>query len=209
MIKVLLADDHAIVREGLKRILAETSEFTVVGEAASSPEVLAEARAHRPDIVILDISMPGRGPVETLHEIKRLDAKTRVLFLSMHPESQYAVRLFSEGADGYLSKESAPELLVEALRRVHRGGKYVSPALAEELAQRLAGDYEVLRHERLSDRELQVFRLLGAGKTVTEIGRELNLSPKTISTYRARILEKTGLHSTAEIIHYAVRHGLA
>jgi DNA-binding NarL/FixJ family response regulator len=209
MIKVLLADDHAIVREGLKRILAETSEFTVVGEAASSPEVLAEARAHRPDVVILDISMPGRGPVETLHELKRHDPKIRVLILSMHPESQYAVRLFSEGAAGYLSKESAPELLVEALRKVHRGGKYVSPALAEELAQRLAGDYEVLRHERLSDRELQVFRLLGAGKTVTEIGRELNLSPKTISTYRARILEKTGLHSTAEIIHYAVRHGLA
>jgi DNA-binding NarL/FixJ family response regulator len=209
MIKVLLADDHAIVREGLKRILAETSEFTVVGEAASSPEALAELQAHRPDVVILDISMPGRGPVETLHEIKRLAPKARVLFLSMHPESQYAARLFSEGADGYLSKESAPELLVEALRKIHGGGKYVSPALAEELAQRLAGDYEVLRHERLSDRELQVFRLLGGGKTVTEISRELNLSPKTISTYRTRILEKTGLHSTAEIIHYAVRHGLA
>lgn len=209
MIKVLLADDHAIVREGLKRILAETSEFTVVGEAASSQEALAEARAHRPDVVILDISMPGRGPVETLHEIKRHAPETRVLILSMHPESQYAVRLFSEGADGYLSKESAPELLVEALRRVHRGGKYVSPALAEELAQRLAGDYEVLRHERLSGRELQVFRLLGGGKTVTEIGRELNLSPKTISTYRTRILEKTGLRSTAEIIHYVVQHGLA
>lgn len=209
MIKVLLADDHAIVREGLKRILAETSEFTVVAEAASSPEALAAARAHRPDVVILDISMPGRGPVETLHEIKRLDPRTRVLFLSMHPESQYAVRLFSEGADGYLSKESAPELLVGALRKVHRGGKYVSPALAEELAQRLAGDYEVLIHERLSDRELQVFRLLGGGKTVGEIGRELNLSPKTISTYRTRILEKTGLRTTAEIIHYAVRHGLA
>jgi len=209
MIKVLLADDHAIVREGLKRILAETSEFTVVGEAASSSEVIEGARAHRPDVVILDISMPGRGPVETLHEIKRHDPKIRVLILSMHPESQYAARLFSEGAAGYLSKESAPELLVEALRKVHRGGKYVSPALAEELAQRLAGDYEVLRHERLSDRELQVFRLLGGGKSVTEIGRELNLSPKTISTYRARILEKTGLHSTAEIIHYAVRHDLA
>ena len=209
MIKVLLADDHAIVREGLKRILAETSEFTVVAEAASSPEALAAARAHRPDVVILDISMPGRGPVETLHEIKRLDPRARVLFLSMHPESQYAVRLFSEGADGYLSKESAPELLVGALRKVHRGGKYVSPALAEELAQRLAGDYEVLIHERLSDRELQVFRLLGGGKTASEIGRELNLSPKTISTYRARILEKTGLRTTAEIIHYAVRHGLA
>lgn len=209
MIRVVLADDHAIVREGLKRILAEASDFEVVGEASSSPEALEETRARRPDVVILDISMPGRGPVETLHEIKARDPKTRVLFLSMHPESQYAVRLFKEGADGYLSKESAPELLVEALRKIHRGGKYVSPALAEELAQRLAGDYEELRHERLSARELEVLRLIGAGRTVTEIGRELTLSPKTISTYRSRILEKMELGTTAELIRYAVRHGLA
>lgn len=208
MIKVLLADDHAIVREGIKRILRETSGFTVVGEAASSAEALAEIQVCHPDLVVLDISMPGRGPVETLHEMKRLSPDVGVLFLSMHPESQYAARLFSEGADGYLSKESAPELLVEALRKIHGGGKYVSEALAEELAQRLAGDYRVLRHERLSDRELQVFRLLGAGKTVTEVGRELSLSPKTISTYRTRILEKTGLHTTAEIIRYAVEQGL-
>lgn len=207
MIRVLLADDHAIVREGLKRILAG-SEFTVVAEAASSPEVAEAVAAHEPDVVILDISMPGRGPVETLHEVKRRRPEARVLFLSMHPENQYAARLFREGADGYLTKESAPELLVEAMRKVHRGGKFVSPALAEELALRLSGDYDSAPHEKLSDRELQVLRLLGAGKTPTEVSEELHLSPKTIATYRARILEKMDLSSTAEIIHYAVRHDL-
>lgn len=207
MIGVLLADDHAIVREGLKRILAG-SEFSVVAEAASSPEVVQAVSEHEPDVVILDISMPGRGPVETLHEIKHRRPQARVLFLSMHPENQYAARLFREGADGYLTKESAPELLVDAMRKVHRGGKFVSPALAEELALRLSGDYDSAPHEKLSDRELQVLRLLGTGKTGTEIGHELNLSPKTIATYRARILDKMGLSSTAEIIHYAIRHDL-
>lgn len=209
MIRVLLADDHAIVREGLKRILADGSEFTVVAEAATSQEAISEAREKSPDVVILDISMPGRGPLETLDEIKRHQPRTRVLFLSMHPENQYAARLFREGADGYLTKESAPDLLVEAIRKVHAGGKYVSPAMAEELAQRLAGDYDAARHERLSDRELQVLRLFGRGKTLTEISEELSLSPKTISTYRARILEKMGLQTTAEIIHYAIHHDLA
>lgn len=208
MIGVLLADDHAMLREGLKRILAG-SEFTVVAEASSSPEVAEAVSTHQPDVVILDISMPGRGPVETLHEVKRRRPEARVLFLSMHPESQYAARLFREGADGYLTKESAPELLLDALRKVHRGGKFVSPALAEELALRLSGGYDSVPHEKLSDRELQVLRRLGEGKTPTEIGRELNLSPKTIATYRARILDKLGLSGTAEIIRYAVQHDLA
>lgn len=208
MIRLLLADDHAVVREGLKRILADSSEFAVVAEAATSQEAIAGARGERPDVVILDVSMPGRGPLETLHEIKRHQPRVRVLFLSMHPENQYAARLFREGADGYLTKESAPELLVEAIRKVHGGGKYVSPAMAEELAQRLAGDYEAARHELLSGRELQVLRLFGSGKTLTEISEELALSPKTISTYRARILDKMGLSTTAEIIHYAIRHDL-
>jgi DNA-binding NarL/FixJ family response regulator len=206
--KVLVADDHAVVREGLKRILTQDEGIQVVAEAEDGTAALARAREADPDVVVLDMSMPGRGGLETLQELKRQWPTLGVLVLSMHPEDQYAVRVLREGADGYLSKESAAEELISALRKIHGGGKYVSPALAERLAQTVERGFEGPPHEQLSSREFQVMVLIAQGRTVSEIGDELHLSVKTISTYRARILEKMGMKNNAELMHYAIEEGI-
>jgi len=206
--RVLVADDHAVVREGLKRILTQEHGIQVVAEAEDGAGALARAREMELDVVVLDMSMPGRGGLETLQELKRLWPRLGVLVLSMHPEDQYAVRVLREGADGYLSKESAAEELISALRKIHGGGKYVSSTLAERLAVTVERGFEGQPHERLSTREFQVMVQLAEGKTVTEIGEELHLSVKTISTYRARILEKMGMKNNSELMHYAIEEGI-
>lgn len=208
MIRVLIADDHTIVREGLKRILADDSEVELVGEAADGVEATDKARELKPDVVVLDISMPKRSGIDALSDIRRVAEGTRVLILSMHPEDQYAIRCLRDGADGYLTKESAPELLVQAIRKVHQGGKYVSPALAEKLALHLVRGEDEAPHQRLSDRELEVLILIGRGKTVSEIAENLFLSVKTVSTYRSRVLEKLALENNAQLMRYAIDNEL-
>ncbi len=210
MIRILIADDHVIVREGLKRIIeASGSGLQVIGEAATGQEALDLAKATRPEVVLLDVSMPGRGGLETAQELKRRDPRVRVLMLTVHPEDHFAVRCLKEGADGYLTKDVASEQLVQAILKVHSGGKYVSPALAERLAFSLDSGFGRPLHEALSDREFEVLRRIGAGKTVGEIATELNLSVKTISTYRARILDKMNMKNNAELMRYVVEQGIA
>jgi DNA-binding NarL/FixJ family response regulator len=208
MIRILIADDHAIVRRGLKQIVAEEAGMTVAGEAQNAQEVLDLVRKQSWDVVVLDLAMPGRGGLEVLKEIKQEQAQLPILILSMHPEDQYAIRALKAGAAGYLTKESAPEELVKAIRKVLSGGKYVSTSLAEKLAQALEMDAQKLPHETLSDREYQVMCLIASGKAVGEIAEELSLSVKTISTYRARILEKMSLKNNAALTHYAVQQRL-
>lgn len=206
MIKVFVADDHQIVREGLRRILGDSADMEIVGEAATFPDLFARLPEARPEIVVLDISMPGPGFLESLRLLR--EQEVRVVVLSMHPESQFAVRAIKAGASAYLSKERTPDELIGAIRHVHEGKTYVTPALAEELAERLSTDRESLPHEELSEREFQVLLMLGSGRAVGEISRELSLSPKTISTYRARILRKLGLQTTADMVRYALQHDL-
>jgi two-component system, NarL family, invasion response regulator UvrY len=208
MIRVLLADDHPIVREGLKRILEAVPDVAVVGEAASGPEAVDLARRHRAEVVLLDVSMPGRGGIETAHDLKRAVPGVRILILTVHAEDHYAIRCLREGADGYLTKDAAPQLLVEAVRKIHGGGKYISLALAERLALNLDAGFERPPHERLSAREFEIMLQIAGGKTVGEIASGLNLSVKTVSTYRARILEKMSLKNNAEIMRYAMQQGL-
>lgn len=208
MIKILIADDHAIVRRGLKQILTETADMVVAGEAQNGQELLEKMRSDQWDVVVLDISMPGRGGLDILKQLKSERPKLPVLMLTIHPEDQYAVRVLRAGASGYLTKESAPDHLVEAIRKVARGGKYISPHLAERLAFSLESISERPLHEALSDREFQVLRLIASGKTVKEIGEELSLSVKTISTYRTRILEKMKMKNNAEMTHYAIHQKL-
>jgi two-component system invasion response regulator UvrY len=208
MIRVLVVDDHSVVREGIKRILADTRDLCVAGEASNGQELLAKVSAQACDVVLLDISMPGRNGLEVLHHLKRMHPRMPVLMFSIHPGSQYAVRAFKAGATGYLAKESLPEELVTALRKVVRGRCYISPALAENLILEVTREEDAPLHAHLSDREHQVLCLLATGKTVTEVAEELALSVKTISTYRARILEKMHLRTTAELVHYAIRHQL-
>jgi two-component system, NarL family, invasion response regulator UvrY len=208
MIRILLADDHAVVRRGVQQILGGEPDLAVVGEAHDAAEMLALVRKQACDVVVADISMPGRSGLEALKELKQEFPKLPVLILSMHPEDQYAVRALKLGAAGYLTKESVPEELVKAIRKVVAGGRYVSPALAEKLALDLATDPGKPRHETLSERELQVLCRLARGQTVTEIADELALSIKTVSTYRTRLLEKLALRNTAELIHYALTNRL-
>jgi len=208
MIKILIADDHAIVRRGLKQILEETSDLIVAGEASSGQEVLDMIRKEEFDMLVLDISMPGRGGLDVLKEVKSENPELPVLVLSMHPEEQYAVRVLKAGAAGYVTKESAPDELITAIRKVSRSGKYISLSLAERLAFDLDQDASQPLHNTLSDREYTVMCLLASGKTVTEIAKELCLSPKTISTYRTRILEKMHVQTNAEVMRYAMQHGL-
>lgn len=208
MIKILIADDHAVVLEGLRQIIARHSDMVVAGEAASGPDVLNRIREASYDVALLDLSMPGRSGLEVLGEIKRESPGLRVLILSVHSESLFAVRALKAGAAGYLTKESAPEQLVDAIRKVSSGGKYISPSLAERLAFELESDSEKPPHERLSDREYQVLCMLSQGKTVKEIAEELCLSVPSISTYRARILDKMNMKNNAELAHYAIRSGL-
>lgn len=209
MIRVLVVDDHAVVREGLKRILAEAGDITVVGEAVSEEQALHEAGKHNCDVVVTDITLPGRGGLELLKDLKRNHPRVPVLILSVHAEEQFALRALKAGAAGYLTKETAPDELVLAIRKVAKGGRYVSTAVAEQLASRLGPDPELPPHQRLSDREFQVLTMIAQGKTLRGTADELSLSIKTVSTYRVRLLEKLGLSSTAEIIAYAIRNRLA
>jgi DNA-binding NarL/FixJ family response regulator len=208
MIRILLADDHKMFREGVRSLLEARSDMTVVGEAATGEEALAAATEHRPDVVILDVSMPGRGGLETVSELKRRNPKVRVLMLTVHPEDRFAVRCLKGGADGYMTKESAADELIGAIRKVFSGGKYVSPSLAESLVLSLERDFGAAPHETLSDREFQVMRMIASARTVSQIAEELCLSVKTISTYRSRILEKLGLRNNAEIMQYAMEQHL-
>jgi len=208
MIKILIADDHPVVRKGLREIIEETSDMKVADEASNGQEVLAKVFKKDFDVVLLDISMPGRSGLDILKELKSQLPKLAVLVLSIHPEEQYAVQVLKAGASGYLTKKSAPEELVTALRKVSTGGKYVSPSLAEKLASALETGIEKPPHETLSAREYEVMRKIALGKTVNEIAGELFLSPKTISTYRSRILEKMGIKNNAELIRYAIKNRL-
>jgi len=207
MTKILIADDHPIVREGLKRVLLGLPN-AIVDEASSSQEVLNKVWKSDYDVILLDISLPDRSGLETLGELKKAKPDLHVLMITMHSEEQYAVRAMRAGASGYLTKESAPDELVAAIRTVSQGRKYISPSLAEKLAFALEVDAEKALHEALSDREYQVMCMLASGKTPTEIAREVMLSVKTISTYRSRILNKMRMKSSAELIHYAVKHRL-
>ncbi|MCK4262659.1 MAG: response regulator transcription factor [Dehalococcoidia bacterium] len=208
MIRVLIADDHAVVREGLKQILAGTPDMVVADEARSGQEVLEKVRKSGFDVVVLDISMPGGSGLDVLKGLRGAKPGLSVLVLSVHPEEQYAVRVMRAGASGYVTKDSAPDELIAAIRKVSQGRKYVSPSLAERLASDLAVDAEKPPHERLSDREYEVMCLIASGKSVTEIARQLTLSVKTISTYRSRVLKKTNMRSSAELTHYAIKQGL-
>jgi two-component system invasion response regulator UvrY len=208
MIRVLIADDHPIVREGLKQILSETDDILVVDEAANGQEVLSLAWNNNYDVVLLDISMPGRDGLEVLRELKHQKPKLPVLILSMYPEEHYAIRVLRGGAAGYLTKSSAPDELISAIRRVAAGRKYISTSLAERLTYELDRDAERPVHESLSDREYQVMNMIASGKTIKEIADELCLSVKTVSTYRSRILEKMNMKNNAEIVLYAVQNKL-
>ena len=208
MINILIADDHAIVREGLKEIVSSEPDMKVTGEAHNAQGVLDLVRDRNWDVVVLDINMPGRNGLEVLKELKQERPKLPVLVLSVHPEQHYGIRVLKAGAAGYMNKESAPEELVTAIRKVIRGGKYLTPTLAERLAVQVADDSAALPHEKLSDRELQVLCLIASGKAVGEIALDLSLSVKTISTYRARILEKMAMKSSAELTRYALQNHL-
>lgn len=208
MIRVLVADDHDVVREGVKRILADTPDLRVAGEADNGREAFSKVVTQPWDVVLLDLSMPGKGGLEVLHDLKRLRPHLPVLVFSMHKGGQYVVRAFKAGAVGYLLKDSLPQELVAALRKVVDGGRYVSPALAEQLVVEVTRKSDQPLHNELSDREYQVLCLLAAGETVSDIAHELALSVKTISTYRTRILDKLHLKTTAELIRYAIRHQL-
>lgn len=206
--KILLTDDHALVRQGLKLILADHFKKSVFGEARNAHEALNRTAKEKWDVVVLDITMPGRSGLEVLREIKRLRPKLPVLILSMHPEDQFAVRLLKAGAAGYLTKESAGAELVGAIEKVTTGGRYVSPSLAERIASYLDIDVHKAPHERLSDREFLILRMIASGKTVSQIAKELSLSVKTISTYRARLLAKMDMKTNAEVTHYAIQNKL-
>jgi two-component system invasion response regulator UvrY len=206
--RILIADDHAVVRRGLKEILVDAFGKLTVGEASNAAETLQLVRKQNWDLVILDISMPGRGGVDVLKEIKEQRPRLPVLILSMHPEDQYAVRAIKAGASGYLTKESASEELIQAIKKIREGRKYISASLAERLAFTLEKDSEKPPHEALSDREHQVLCMIASGKTVTEIAQELSLSVKTISSYRSRILQKMGMKNNAELTTYAIRNHL-
>jgi len=208
MLRILIADDHPLFRRGLKQIITETSDMVVAGEAADGREALSKAETGDYDVLLLDITMPFINGVDVLSQLKNERPTLPVLMLSMHPEEQYAVRALRAGASGYLTKESAPEELVAAIRKVSAGGKYVSASLAERLASIVQSDGEALPHEPLSHREHQVMCLIASGKTVSEAARELALSVKTISTYRARILEKLKMKNNAELMRYAIKNQL-
>lgn len=207
--KFLIADDHSLVRHGLLRIIKERWPDAAAIEASKDAEVFQAVEVHELDFIVLDLSMPGRGGLDILKQLKSNGLKCPVLILSMHPEEQYAVRVLRAGASGFLNKDSAPELLINALERVLSGRKYVSDVVAEQLAAGTQYGNDRALHENLSDRELEVLQQLAKGKTVSEIAAELSLSVNTISTYRVRILEKLGLESNAALTRYAMDHGLA
>ncbi len=209
MIRVLIADDHTIMREGLKQLLLASGDLDVVGEAKDGHEVLRQVRALEFDVLLLDMSMPGKSGMELIKQVKAEKPRLRILILSMHQEHQYAVRAIKAGASGYLTKESASTQLVSAIRKVASGGAFISAEVAEQLAlgampQRDDGP----PHATLTDREYQIFQLLVSGKTVMDIARRLNLSDKTVSTHKARLMEKLNVGNQTELIHYAIKHRL-
>lgn len=208
MIKILIVDDHAIVREGLKQILSETPDMAVTGEANNGQEALEKIWHNKFDVVLLDISMPGRNGLEILKQMKHDKPALHILILSVAPEEQYAVRALKAGASGYLTKESTPNELIEAVRKVSGGKKYVSSSLAERLACHLEAKSEDSLHESLSDREYEVMCMIASGKAVKEIAENLCLSAKTISTYRSRIMEKMEMKNNAQLTHYAISNRL-
>ena len=208
MIRVLIVDDHPVVRKGLLQILAEEPDIAVAVEAETASKMLDLVKEEQWDIVVLDITLPDRSGLEALKDLKAMRPALPVLILSMHPEDQYAMRVLKAGAAGYMNKDSASEELVNAVRKVVGGGKYVSPSMAEMLAAVIGNDYERPPHESLSDREFQVMCLIASGKRLKEVADELCLSAKTVSTYRARVLEKMGMENNAELTYYAVKNGL-
>jgi len=208
MIRVLIADDHTVVRKGLRLILSSTRDIVVGGEAANGADAISMIDRHPYDVILLDISMPGRNGLDTLKQIRLNNPKLPVLILSMHSEEDYAVRCLMAGASGYLKKNSSPEELIAAIRRVAGGGRYIPPALADKLPFTWGSRVDKQPHGKLSDREFQIMCLLAAGKGTNEIAEELSLSSQTISTYKARILEKMNMPSMAHVIRYAVENGL-
>ena len=209
MIRVVIADDHTILREGLRQLLGASADVEVVAEAADGHEVLARVRSLDFDVLLLDMSMPGKSGIELIKHVKSEKPKLRVLVLSMHEETQYAVRAIKAGASGYVTKDSAGTQLVTAIRRVAGGGAFITPEVAEQLALGAMPGAEGPAHQRLSDREFEVFQLLVAGETVTDIASKLNLSGKTVSTHKARLMEKLGIDNQADLVRYAMRHQLA
>jgi DNA-binding NarL/FixJ family response regulator len=208
MIRALITDDHAVVRRGLKELLNDSRKIEVLGEASTAGEALDHVRSGQWDVVILDINLPDRSGLDLLRDLKREKPDLPVLILSVCSEDQFAVRALRSGAAGYLTKASAPAQLVDAVEKVAGGGRYISPAVAERLAILVGSDREGMPHEALSEREYQVTRMLASGKTVSQIAGEMNLSVKTISTYRSRVLDKMGMHTNAELTYYAVRNQL-
>jgi DNA-binding NarL/FixJ family response regulator len=208
MVKILVADDHPIVRRGLEQILSEDPSLVVAGEASDGPEVMAKVRAGDYDLVLLDISMPGQDGLTVLRQLKDEKPGLAVLVMSVHPENQYAVRALKAGALGYITKDSAPQELITAIRAAVAGRKYVSSSLAQDLATQLANPGEKSPHEALSDREFSILRLIASGKAKRDIARELFLSPKTVSTYRSRLMRKMGLKTDADIIRYVLDNKL-
>jgi two-component system invasion response regulator UvrY len=208
MIRVLIVDDHPIVRAGLRRIAEDDRGIVVTAEAPNGDAALDALRQHVADVVLLDVSMPGSPFTETLRRLREEHPTVRILVLSAHPEDQWAVRALRGGAAGYLTKDHSPDQLLDAIRRVHRGGRYVSPTLAERLATQLGQDFVGAPHEQLSDREFDVLRGLGTGRTVKQVAETLGLSPKTVSTYRTRLMEKLRFATNADLVQYAAAHGL-
>ncbi len=208
MIRILLADDHTIVRQGLRKILSEFSDLDVAGEASNADEVMAQVREHPFDVIVLDISMPGKSGIEIIADIRNENPRASILILSMMPEEQFAKRALRAGASGYMTKGSAPEEFIRAIRQIHDGRKYISPALAEYLASDLGDSTDRPPHEALSAREFQVLLQLASGKSISEIARQLSLSAKTVTTYRTRILEKMKLKSNADLTRYSIEHHL-
>ena len=208
MIKILVVDDHAVVRRGLRQILAETQDVLVGGEAGTAAEAMDKVRAERWDVVVLDVGLAGKSGLDLIADIRKLRPEARVLVLTMFSEEQYAVRAIRAGAAGFLTKESAPEKLVDAVRKVAGGGRFISPELAETLASMVAGEGSGKAHERLSNREFEILKMIGSGRTVSQIAEDLALSVKTVSTHRTRILRKMDMKTNAELTHYAVKNGL-
>jgi DNA-binding NarL/FixJ family response regulator len=208
MIRVAIADDHPIVREGLRRIVSDDDGISVTGEASSAVELFRLLGGTAIDVVLLDVSMPGRTFIDTLKDLRREHPTVKVLVISAHPEDQWAMRSLQAGASGYLTKDHSPEQLVLAIRRVARGGKFVSESMAERLAGMMNADSTRAPHESLSDREFEVLRALGSGMMVKDVAAQLRLSAKTVSTYRTRLQEKMGLKTNADLVRYVMTHGL-
>lgn len=208
MIDILVVDDHALIRKGLKMLLEETPDFRITGEAESGVQAITLLRERRYDLVLLDISLPDRHGIDVLKQIKLTQPDVKIIVLSMYPEDQYGVRALKSGAVGYINKQTAPENLVNAIQQVISGKKFISETLAEQLLNNLMGDSQEKMHQSLSNREYQTLCLMASGKSLTEISEIMLLSPKTVSVYRARMLEKMGFKNNAEAVHYAIAHKL-